>query len=428
MESLIRYLVLSGKIAAGEGIVLQKILETTEISRRTFLKIAEEYGFNEPDDLLESLKRKKLITVEKEGIRPKRSGLQSVISESDNEIRKITNDLAELQLLIEKEKRDAKEKSTKISANQEITLREFFGKFDGTTARKSDKQLFPVSSLVSTILLERLAELGLVNIREKKNRKVVSLSAEGGAVRYLLLAEKKLNQTNYSYLEKNILPPISSTIKEFVARMNQKEGEKRGGKETILLKLLLELGVVEKKNNELLQKEPTKKDPFTEEESSELQKSISGFIPVYAKNLWEVVQLLPNNSKELKKELGLGSSITGILRMLTKLELAEKTEKKKKWQVTTKGEKYQGCSAEEFNKQFKKEFSDFPIFQATKEFIKTKPEQTIGFMDLAGYFRASGVNNFNPAKALSILRLMAQTGLAIKEREQSRSYQLLETS
>ena len=83
--------------------------------------------------------------------------------------------------------------------------------------------------------------------------------------------------------------------------------------------------------------------------------------------------------------------------------------------------------ADDFQIEFKECIKDNIIFSETLKFVQNSPNGKIGFMDLVGYFRASGISNFNPAKALSVLRIMSETEFGIQEVEgESRSYQLIE--
>lgn len=423
MEALSNYLVLTGTLSAAEALLFQNIISSPNLSRKDYLTILQKFGLNNVEEIFDKLQSKQLITTGTP-VLPDWDGLNSLVTTVDNELRKIVNDLAQLQRQIIDELNSENHLTTAPSNHREVSLVDFFTKYDGTTSQQSDKQLFSTVSLPAILLIEQLSEKGLVNVRQKKHRRTIALSAEGAAVRYLVLQRDKLNDLNYEYLENYFLEPTTPSFNDFLSKINEIDEGDLSAQETFLVKLFQELGIIKKEKQSFVLIPPQVSPPFSKERSLALKKSISGFIPVYAKHLWQAINLLPNNPATLKEELGLGSSISGILKMLAKLTLAIK-KKNSSWELTTKGEAFQGLSEEEFQAKFRTEFADFPIFVETIKFIRKMPSKTIGFMDLAGYFRASGVSNFNPAKALSVLRLMAQTRTGIQEGEQSRSYQLL---
>ncbi|MBD3191857.1 MAG: hypothetical protein GF308_14515 [Candidatus Heimdallarchaeota archaeon] len=423
MEALSHYLVLTGTLSAGEALLLQKIISSPNLSRTEYLTTLQKFGFINPDEIFDNLQSKKLIATDNSPC-PNWTGLKSLVIEIDNGLRKIINDLAQLQKQIVNSLNSEKHPTAAPASQRDISVSNFFAKYEGTTSQQSDKQLFSMVSLPAILLIEQLAENGLVNIQQKKHRRTISLSAEGAAVRYLIVHQEKLSPLNYDYLENYFLKPVIPSFKHFISKVNEKDRKELSNQESFFLELFQELAIINQEKKSFVLLDPQGSSPFSKKRSQELKKSISGFIPVYAKHLWEVINLLPNTPAKLKEELELGSSISGILKMLTKFQLTMKTESSS-WKLTTKGEAFYGLSEEEFHAKFRTEFSDFPIFVETINFIRKMPGKTIGFMDLAGYFRASGVSNFNPAKALSVLRLMAQTRTGIQKGEQSRSYQLL---
>ena len=168
--------------------------------------------------------------------------------------------------------------------------------------------------------------------------------------------------------------------------------------------------------------------PFSKSKRNKLEESVSGFIPVYVSHLREVLVALKTHqkSKELRNAVEFASStVGGILGMLVKFELVIKGDNK--YHLTPKGQQLADMSEDDFQNKLGEQIKDNPIFSETLKFVAFAPNSKIGFMDLVGYFRASGVSNFNPAKALSVLRIMSELpDFGIQEVEgESRSYQLI---
>jgi DNA-binding PadR family transcriptional regulator len=137
--------------------------------------------------------------------------------------------------------------------------------------------------------------------------------------------------------------------------------------------------------------------------------------------LYEVVDYLSedSNSKAIQDKVEMGpSSISGILNMLSKFQLIRKSEEKHHYQLTEIGKKSVKQGEESFVEELRGIVKQNPIFEETLKYAKGRGETQFGFNDLVGYFRASGVLNFNPAKALAVIRLMNQTGYGIRKVEE----------
>jgi hypothetical protein len=115
--------------------------------------------------------------------------------------------------------------------------------------------------------------------------------------------------------------------------------------------------------------------------------------------------------------------------MLAKFKLARKDSKKKMWRLTKLGRKLAKLSKDEFPDAFRQVIERYPLFDEVLKFARQLPNAKVGFLDLAGYLRANGIANFNPAKSLAVLRIMEQTGLgleAVAGTGESGMYQLLD--
>ncbi|WP_287586270.1 hypothetical protein [Candidatus Borrarchaeum sp.] len=428
MEVLSTYLVLSGSLAPGEALLLQKIIDAplTKSKAMRFLKKA---GFSDYENIISGLQIKQLIKADNE-VYPNWKGINTFVKEIEEKMMNIAHNLIELKKLAEEGIEEPIELSLENDSHK-ISIERLLTLFKGNKITKSEKKLLEGTgtSFVEGIdLIERLAEYDIVKITTKKRSRTVSLTAEGAALRYLFLNKSYLNDSNYEWLEKMFLAPHDESLESFLKILSNAEGENIPGWSRFLLKLFTELGVLTSTEEGIILAEEKSSSPFSRSKRNKLEESVSGFIPVYVSHLREVLVALEtyHKSKELKEELEFASStLGGILGMLLKFELA--TKGVKKYHLTPKGQELANLTEDEFQNEFGKHVKDNLIFSETLKFAKNTPDGIFGFMDLVGYFRASGISNFNPAKALSVLRIMSETEFGIQEVEgESRSYQLIE--
>lgn len=424
MEALSTYLVLSGYLAPGEALLLQKIFDAP-LKKSKAMRFLKKSGFSDYENIITGLQIKQLVKANSE-LYPDWKGINTFVKEIEGKMIKIAHDLIELKKLAEDGIEDPIESLE--DAFQELSIEKLFMQFKGNKITKSETKLFEGTSFIEGVdLIERLADYDIVKITTKKRSRTVSLTADGAALRYLFL-NKSFNDTNYEWLENKFLMPHEETWENYLEQLSNSAEENIPNWSRFLFKLFTELGVLISTDEGIKFTEEQSSSPFSRSKRSKLEESVSGFIPVYVSHLREVLVALKTHqkSKELKNVVEFASStLSGILGMLVKFELAIKGEKK--YHLTPKGQKLVNLSEEEFQNEFGKHIKGNPIFSETLDFVKNAPDGKIGFMDLVGYFRASGISNFNPAKALSVLRIMQETEFGIQEVEgESRSYQLIE--
>ncbi|MFX1466177.1 MAG: hypothetical protein ACFFA5_06880 [Promethearchaeota archaeon] len=427
MEALSTYLVLSGYLAPGEALLLQKIFEAP-LKKSQVIRFLAKQGFSDYENIIAGLQIKQLIKTNNE-IHTDWKGISIFLKEIEQKMMTIAHDLLELKKSVEE---GIQEPIESLGEDfEKLSIERFFMQFKGNKITKSENKLLEGTSLVEGIeLIERLADYEIIKIATKKRSRTVSLTAEGAALRYLFLNKSHLNDANYEWLENIFLVPHDESWDSFLEIFSNAAEENIPNWSRFLLKMFTELEVLKQTEEGISLVEERSSSPFSRSRRKKLEDSVSGFIPVYVSHLRDVLIGLKtlHRPKELQEKLEFANStIGGILGMLVKFDLAIKGEKKI-W-LTPEGEKLVSLSAEdEFQSEFKEHIKDNPIFSETLTFVKRAPEGKVGFMDLVGFFRGSGISNFNPAKALSVLRIMSELLFGIQEVEgESRSYQLIES-
>lgn len=425
MEVLASYLVLSGHLSPGESFLIQKTVNASSIlTMNQARKDLRKSGFPNSSDIIDGLQAKKLISISNDRIFANWKGLGTFTNSIEGKLQTIVHEMVILRNMAEKEA----ETPMLGSAKRDFALRikeilRYFGANKTTISERKLLQELPPFEAIEFI--EWLSEFGILKIQKKKHSRTLSLSAEGAALRYLYLTPQ-LNAVNYQYLETSFLQPRHESWEDFTKKVKkpQEEADLPGWRR-FLARLFVELGVLKATEDEgLLFEPPTEPPPFNNPD--ELTDWISGFIPVYVQNLYDVLVLLPADTATIRQETELGSSsVSGIVSMLAKFQLARKDSKKKIWRLTKKGRILAKLAVKEFLPAFREEIMNYPIFAEVLSFMQQHPNFKIGFMDLAGYFRANGINNFNPAKSLSVLRIMEQADMGIVAVEgESGMYQL----
>jgi hypothetical protein len=425
METLSTYLVLSGYLAPGEALLLQKVFDAP-LKKSQAMRFLKKSGFTDYENIIAGLQTKQLIKSDNE-VHPDWKGLSSFIKEIEEKMMNIAHDLIELKKLAEE---GIKEPIESLEHDfEKFSIERLFMQFKGNKITKSEKKLLEGTTFVEGIdLIERFADYEIVKITTKKRSRTVSLTADGAALRYLFLNKSHLNDANCEWLENTFLMPHDFEFESYLELLSNAAEENIPGWSKFLLKMFTELGVITNTDEGVSFTEEKSSSPFSKSKRKKIEDSVSGFIPVYLSHLREVLIELKtlHRTRELQEKLEFANStIGGILGMLVKFDLAIKGDKK--YHLTPlKGEKMASLSLDDFQNEFREYIKDNLIFSETLKFVQNAPDGKIGFMDLVGYFRASGISNFNPAKALSVLRLMQETKFGIKEVEgESRSYQLI---
>ncbi|MFW9914532.1 MAG: hypothetical protein ACFFGZ_02880 [Candidatus Thorarchaeota archaeon] len=425
MEVLGSYLVLSGHLSPGESFLIQKIINAS-LTMNQARKDLRKSGFANSSETIDGLAQKKLIEISNDRLFADWKGLCTFITSIEGRMHTIVHELVTLRNMAEKEA----ERPLETPATRDFALRieEILRFFEANKTSISERKLLQeLPPLEAIEFIEWLSELGTLKIQKKKHSRTLSLSAEGAALRYLYLAPQ-LNTANYQYLESFFLQPYQESWDDFAKKvMNSQEEADVPGWRRFLTRLFLELGALKAtEDGGVVFEPPTDASPIAN--ADELTSWISGFIPVYVQNLYDVLVQLPADTAVIQQETELGnSSVSGSLTMLAKFQLARKDNKSKIWRQTKKGKKLAKLSDEEFPPAFRQEIVDYPIFKEVLDFIQQQPDSKIGFMDLAGYFRANGISNFNPAKSLSVLRIMEQAEMGIVK-SKTGMYQLAQAS
>lgn len=434
MEALATYLVLSGYLNPGEALLFQKIIKKTpsSITKKRAKNYLRESGFT-AEEVFSGLQMKELVNVDKT-INVNWEGIGKFTNEVRNKLMTISHDLMELKLLIEE---GSQETISEKLGSEPLTPEKILLKFDGNKTTKPESKLLEGENVtVGVETIERMAEIGILKIHEKKRSRKISLTSEGSALRYLFLKKPNFNSANYDYLEKTFLSPNNYTWESFLEHLNREndanDDHPLPSWFSVVLIIFINLGVIiqDQEESKFSLSTTTSSLPFDKKRAKELEEGISGFIPMYVNRMFEVLVELNDfdKPKDLQHELSLGSSsINGILNMLTKFRLVAKNEKNKTYQLTNKGKKLSSLDNEEFKEAFRENIQEELIFIEVGNFINSVPDKKFGFMDLAGFFRVSGVSNFNPAKSLSVIRLMTQLNMDIEEIEdESGTYRLIE--
>ncbi|MFQ5980970.1 MAG: hypothetical protein ACE5OZ_22755 [Candidatus Heimdallarchaeota archaeon] len=424
------YLVLSGQLKPGESFLLQKVINSQELAIRQARKDLRKEGFSNSSNIIEGLHRKKLLKVSDNSLAPDWKGISTLVASIQGVLAAMVHEVWSLKNTAEKEAEAPI--STEIRSHSALRNEEILTWFKGNKPVISERKLLQELPPLETIeAIEWLSELGALRIQKKKKSRSLTLTAEGASLRYLFLTETR-NSANYDYLEQSLLSSQDVSWASFLERIQTPE-EREGLPSVLqfLLRLFKELRLLAcAEDGSILFEQPSELSSLNNAKA--LENWISGFIPVYVENLWRVLVELPADTATLRQETELGaSSVSGIVSMLAKFKLARKDSKKNIWRLTKGGKNLAKLSEEEFSGAFRRVIESFPIFNEVITFIQQQPEAKAGFLDLAGYFRANGVGNFNPAKALAILRIMEQTGLgleAVAGTGESGMYQLVDSA
>ncbi|MFW9996105.1 MAG: hypothetical protein ACFFD4_28955 [Candidatus Odinarchaeota archaeon] len=420
MDLLSTYLILTGELTPAESLLLKKIVVSERVTRIQAKKLLRSSGWSNYDDVISSLQAKKLINVRNDLI-PDWKGLKSFTSSIEAKIISIVSSFMELKKKVD----TAQERAATSSVPKDFSIGDILLHFSGNTTSISENKLLQDLPLVGAIeMIEWFEEFCFIKIQKGRRSRKLTLTAEGAALRYLFLNKSSLNSANYNYLEQTLLYPRSEDWSSFVKKVNT--GGDQPAWVPFLSRLFKDLGILEvSEDGKLNLVNPGHSVPFIQQPVN-LEEFISGFVPVYVSNLYAVLQILPAKPSTIQKTTELGSSsVNGITKMLSKFGLTVKAREGKIWSLTKKGKRLASLPEEAFLEALKDEIIKYPIFELTAEFVKQKGGE-IGFMDLAGHFRASGVSNFNPAKSLSILRLMAQTASELKEANKTGIYRLID--
>lgn len=427
MEQLTNFLVLNRHLTAGEGFLFRKLVQQWPYSLRInrVKKELRKAGFPKAQEVLIKLSNKRIILVDKSQITIHQKGILKFLDGLQDQLLKISGEFSRLKLNLEEERpRQRNTFGQQILQPEDVLLL-----FSGNKPVQSEKVFLSGNDLIHTMeTIERLAFLGILKIQEKSKSRKISLTSEGAALRYLFHHKHELNKVNYDYLENAFLKPNHATWHKFLEKLNNvQEVPLLPSWQTSFFAILINLRILVKEEGNLSRfvvKPPEGIPPFNHDEISSLKEEVSGFIPMMTERLLEILIELRNsdNPTSIGQHLELGpSSVGGSLKMLTKFGLVDKSEKRAIYTLTSKGEQLVKFSRdmEEMKTLLAKAIEKFKVFKAVMRFAESQPDSTFGFLDLAGFFRASGVRNFNPAKALSVMRLMTQLHMGIVEQEGS---------
>lgn len=426
MEDLYNYLVLSGFLNSAESFLIQRLIDMSpsNMNKKKVRKELTKFGFTSKD-VISSLEKKELINVDSE-IGINWEGVQKFTSKIQNRLLDISHDLYQLNQVIKTKSSVEGSSSVKISTLTPGTILLAFG--SNQTSLSETRLLKEHNTSAGVETLERLAEVGLLKIEERKQSRRISITSEGAALRFLFSVKPELNPSNYKYLEKLLLAPQKMTWDSFLELLNSTT-EYPSWVITVLI-ILTDLGII-KQDNEFVLIKPRSTPAFNQTIAKKLEESISGFIPISIERMFDVLQELldSNTPKQIQETLSLGpSSVHGILKMLLKFNLVSKNDDKKIYQLSFLGKELASFTElDEFKIALRESIDEYPIFIETMNFIKGQNGQ-IGFIDLTGFFRTLLVSNFNQAKALSVLRIMSQLRMGIERAEKSGLYRIaLET-
>lgn len=415
METLATYLVLSGHLTPGESLLLQKIADVHDLAIRQARKDLRKSGFSDSSTVIKGLETKGLIDVSSTVISTNWKGISTFTAAIEGSLTTMVHELWSLKNIAELEA--GKPLVARRGTNGSTTLRiqDLLEQFKGNKPNLSERKLLQAlnAPLESIDIINWLEELGALKILKKKRSRSLSLTAEGAALRYLFLNNTR-NRAHYEYLEKRFLSPQETSWDDFIEVLS--DPDKKAVLSSSLqftMRLFKELGVIIESEDEPVLFELPIEEESPLNDPAELERWISGFIPVYVENLWRVLRELPADTATIQQETGLGaSSVSGIRTMLAKFKLARKDSKKNSWSPSKLGRKLAKLPEDEFSDAFKPVIESFPFFDEVLKFVH--PHAKIGFLDLAGYFRANQIANFNPAKSLAVLRIMEQTGLGLE--------------
>ncbi|MFW9853496.1 MAG: hypothetical protein ACFFFG_00450 [Candidatus Thorarchaeota archaeon] len=419
------FLVLNGHLTAGEGFLFGKLVQQWPYSLKInqAKKELRKAGFARAQEVLIRLSSKRIIIVDNSQIAFHQRGILKFLDNLQNQLSKISSEFGRLKLNFNKERPDPKDTSGhRILLPEDVLLL-----FSSNKPVQSEKIFLDGTDLIHTIeTIERLASLGILKIQERSKSRQLSLTSEGAALRYLFYHKHELNQANYDYLEKTFLKSNQATWETFLENLNHTREEPTLSSWQInFIAIITNLSILMKeegKPSSFTLKPPEGIVPLNNQEVRTLKEEVSGFIPMMTGRLLEVLIELQNSDNPISigQNLELGpSGLGGSLKMLTKFGLVQKLEKKSAYKLTSKGEQLVKFSddMEEMKAQFAETIEGFKVFESVRRYAESLPDNSFGFIDLAGYFRASGVENFNPAKALSVMRLMTQLHMGIMEQE-----------
>ncbi|MHA2248472.1 MAG: hypothetical protein ACXADY_26225, partial [Candidatus Hodarchaeales archaeon] len=322
MEGLFNYLVLTGTLSPGEAVVVQHLLKDS-LTKRRVRSILKKSGFDY-QDIISSMQTKELVIVNSK-ISLNWKGVTKMTRKVDTKLRGISHELIKLKAL-----GDPTNKSEKVQVgtpkiitrtpSKPLTPERLFHQFAGNQiSRPESKVLEGSNALQGVELIERFAQLDILKIVEKKQSRTIKLRSKGAALRYMFQNKNQLTSANLDFLEKRFLKTNGSSWENFLEILNDNTRSPLPSWITVLLVLFIDLGVLIKKEGNYSIIEPSAPPPFDNEYIDKLRESISGFIPVYVKKLYEVVDYLSedSNSKAIQDKVEMGpSSISGILNML----------------------------------------------------------------------------------------------------------------
>ena len=413
MEALAKHLVLSGFLNPGESFLFQKVMRNppVPITYKKAGKYLRDAEFN-PKEVLSGLQIKELIDIN-HTISVNLEGVQKFVKEIQGHLMQISHDLSSLKLSTDHQEEIPDKYRAEPQTPEKILL-----KFDGNKTTIPESKLVEGEDLFPSIeTIERLSQIGLLKIQEKKRSRKISLNSEGSALRYLFMKKNKLNQANYDYLEKFLLKDPHDSWTKFIELINS-EKESLPSWVPVVLVILINLGVLIQNSEGIFSiSPPSEESPFSMRRISHLEESVSGFIPMNVNRIFEVLRVLNDleNPKDIQLELKLGSSsVHGILRMLSKFSLVSKDDVTNSYTLTLLGAEFSAKSEDEFIKALSEHIREYPIIKEVLDYVTHSRTKKFGFMDLAGHFRCSGVSNFNPAKSLSVIRLMTQLNIGIR--------------
>ncbi len=452
MDSLTSYLIMTGALTPPEAFLLRRLIMDGALKKSTARAFLKKLGFANFKDVTDNLNKKGLIKVGT-SISLHWEGLSAFIDHVRAEMSGILHDLARARKIIESATRSPLEVSSAAKTGvldsydegsgkhgHSFNVKDFFLAFDGNKPSLSEKRLLEdVNDPLPILdLLEDLQSLGLVKIQENKRSRTISLTADGAAVRYLFRQRHHLNRLNIRYLEHEFLKPMNHDWNSFMekirgARITKGVNSNLNSRERTFFHVLERLNLILVTTNDTMEvRTNLEPPPFSEDEAKQVEQFVKGFIPVYVKTVHGVLVSLNVNMpvERIVTTLDVSkATVSAVTRMLVTLELVtERRDKnKKQLQLTALGQELATMEEKQFHHAFGQHLLRFPTFKETLKLFSRHPNDELGFLGVSGYFRAHWVFNCNPAKALAVLRLLAQTGTGITEvKHASGKYRLKE--
>ncbi|MHA1974107.1 MAG: hypothetical protein ACTSW1_14000 [Candidatus Hodarchaeales archaeon] len=411
MKELIKYLVLMGYLNLSEALVLQNVVKNpTKISKVKKILEASSFDLNE---VLESLEEKNLIVTKEKNIQANWQTIQAMLNDIKVELASISEEIRDIFV---------KNKLAIDPSKLLITPKDILLVYDSNKNKLPESRIlreFDERARLHVIeLINRMIVQGLLKEYLRLRTRSIGLTSDAAGLRYLFTIDT-FTQNNVLFLEELLLARYRRSIDFFLEVLNSEK--ENNPIDPLILIILRNLGIIEQSKDggsfDVLQ-EKIVKSKYSFEEIDSFIESVSGFIPVTLERLTGVIRILSylDNPKEIAEELGLSPvTIVGILKMLLKFGIAERLGSL--YALTDLGIDLSLLDKSDFKKRLSEKLSNYPIFKVVQEIVEQ--EGSIGYVDLTGRLRATGVKNFNFAKAVAVLRLLSELDMGVYKAEGS---------